>query len=400
MSVLTRYQGGMTTFGLGITTFNSTFTSDFALTTAFTFGTGSPPTGGAGTAVAWRFVPPPGATKIVDVYALVTTSPGTARNLTCHVCAYHTSATAATRKARPGASLGSATASGGAAGAALKFVKFTFGTPPSVAVTAGQGYQSFWIVVGDAAGAAGGYTMRVKAAGPGVDDNSGLACYTSTDGFATDGTVVSGPQFLYVIHFQDDATPTPNDYYLGVPFSSVNTTNPWTGTRKRGLHVKVKEKIIVDWMAVLPSTSFDGTGANFDIHQAALPSAAGDILSIAIPDNGFGDTGRVNFPTAVTLLKDTDYYFVLTPAVSLITTPSVMIVDDLTLDPTVMALFLPWGGEVYAVEANAANDGWVKRNDGTNGIWVPRMIIGIGDQVAISTAGGGMRLGLIKELEF
>lgn len=178
----------------------------YALDSAFTLGS-------AGKCMGVRFVAP-ATTTISYAMFFVTAAPASAHNLSVVACAYGVNGT------RAGSALTNGTVSVSGGTTAGVWLKATFSTPPNI--TEGEVY---WIVIGDPSGAASNYSVVSRASGSAITKQ---ISFTSSDGFATNGTSVSTP-FSGVVAFGDGS-------FLGnsVSASAVNHTN---NTLERGIKV-------------------------------------------------------------------------------------------------------------------------------------------------------------------
>lgn len=342
--------------GIGLGYITSATRTAFALDTAFTLGS-------AGKCVAFRFVAP-ATTTVTDFLFFLSAAPAGAHDLSVNLCAYSASL-------QPGAAVtnGTATVSGGTT--ANKWIKVTFGTPPSI--TAGTVY---FLVVGDPSGAASNYsilTIGTHQGLTGIAPNSGAGQWrsvSSADGFATTGATVS-VMAPACIAFGDGT-------YMGMPYTLTPTTDA-SAAVERGWLITPDEDITISYMvaATMPTGSMkvyeSGQNPGGTVFAGFNGGSAFSIPASAVA------IGAVRFPVCA-LVGGAQYRVVIDPTGATTSPGYTQIEDDTTHSAILEACGFPGISMQHTEESGGA---WVDSPSK-----LPRLFLGI-DQLPAQAAGGG-----------
>jgi hypothetical protein len=296
---------------------------------------------------------------ITDILFYLSAAPASAHNLSVNVCVQ-------TSSSLPGAAVanGTVTISGGTT--AGKWIKATFSSKPSL--TAGVAY---WIVIGDPSGAASNYSI-VNKGGLGYSSANFPygTCYTSSDGFKTNGSAVGNPPPVCVSFT--------GGTYLGQPYTLASTADS-SADLERGWKIAVQEDIIVTGIS---ASAFD-SGGSIKIYQDGQ-NPGGTIFSgfnggsaFAIDVSAVANTA-LRIP-ATTLLGGTTYRIVQDPNGVAVTPGYITIEDDTTHAAILEACGFPGAFNMQHTE-EAAGPTWVDTPSK-----IPRMSLIIQSNPAIDT---------------
>jgi hypothetical protein len=342
----------------------------YALDSNFELGVG-------GDCVGIRFVAPPGGVHLHSVYLFLHAANASSLDLTCHLANYG----AAT--ARAGTSIRSVTAAGGTT--ASKWIKFDFSAYED-ALTANETY---WAVVGAAAGSGSSYQIRTRNSS--VTTNSSITnaslgkmflFYVNDAGFTTAGTAASYPcQFSLV--FSDGTA-------IGHPYTRSPT--PASNTLEKGLKFIFDEKIICNGTI----GAFSSYNSTIQIYQEST-APGGTVWSgfnggeaYSLPTNIKSTSSGIFFPSPITFEKNT-YYRMTVKSTSNNTSPTYSEVEDYeTLESAALNTLLGAGSWCYTIDNGAG--GWTDYNNATDGYRLARMSLILKSQVAIP-AGGNYAFG-------
>jgi hypothetical protein len=329
----------------------------FALDTAFTLGS-------AGKCAGLRFVAP-ATTTITDVLFFVSAAPASGRNISVNVCSQ-------TSTTQPGAAVTNGTVSVSGGTTANKWIKATYGTPPSV--TVGTGY---WIVIGDPAGAASGYSVLVQGvfSGPiaSLDGSSVVPLwrqFTSTDGFATVGSAGNTPA-TFVIVFGDGT-------YLGVPYT-LTTANDSSAAVERGWLITPDEDVTISYITGrFPAGSMKVYESGQNPGGTVFAGFNGG-AALSIPSSAQA-IGCFRFPPC-TLAGGATYRVVVDPSAATQSPGYTQIEDNTTHSAILEACGFPGIGMQHTEESGGT---WVNSTSK-----LPRLFIGF-DQLPAQTGGAGI----------
>jgi len=326
--------------------------TSYALDTNFTLAS-------AGKSIGLRVVAP-ADTTITDVLFFLTAAPGTARNLRVYLCEANTA-----YGLRPGTVKTYVDVPGGTT--ADRWLKTTFTADNAVT----RGY-TYWIVIGDPAGAASGYGILSRSGSTIGYAEQAYTLLSSSDGLASNGAGISGPH-AWIVKYG-------NGQVCGNPITQSST---WAASTAGERGIKVGP---LDFDVSIATSAWAPFG---DSDAKYLRCYEDDVTPGGTIYPGFNGGSQYTIPSAirfglgetsvgdVRLRRGHSYRFTIAGDGGGFAGPYYGYCEDPSAD---LSAFLACMSALTPCFATIASGGaWITYDNATDGLWVPLISLWIGE---------------------